>query len=60
MLEAAEQGDPEALKDGLAEISFDIYENEDTEFLQVLKETVEKQDMAGVTDLIGTYKELKK
>ena len=59
-LEAAGRNDTDALKAVIDDISLDIYGTEDTEFLQALRAEVNEGNMDGVSDLIGTYKELKK
>ena len=59
-LAAVENKDIDALKAVLEDISLDTYGTEDTEFLQALRQEVDECNMDGVTDMIGTYKELKK
>ncbi len=58
MKKAAEKKDEKMMKKLLTEISAIHYGNEDTEFLQVLKEQVEAGSAEAVIDLIETYIEL--
>ena len=60
MMNAVNAKDEELLRESLGRINEESYAAEDTEFVEVLSENVESGNLAAVTDLIETYKELKR